>query len=85
MMKESNFGDYVPFSELRGLDIPPKMSITRHLIDGLASVVESTDERHTLADLVPQISATIALLVDTVRSLEEELLAVREPQGNGPA
>jgi hypothetical protein len=82
-MKEFSVGNFVPFSGLRVLDIPPELPITRRLIGGLAAVAESADEYHTLSDLVPQISASIALLVETVSSLELELLAIREP-GNSP-
>jgi hypothetical protein len=84
MVDESHLGDYVPFSELRALDIPSELPITRHLIDGLAAAAESAAQMYTLSDLVPHVSATVGLLVETVISLEAELLAMRQ-SGNGRA
>jgi hypothetical protein len=81
MMEQSDVGNFVPFSGLRALDISSHLPITRHLIDGLASTAESAGEHRTLSDLIPQISATIGLLVETVSSLELELLATRRAAG----
>jgi hypothetical protein len=66
------FPDFVPFSQLRGINWPPEMVNSRRLVDHIATAVEESggDPKELLERIVPGV-------VGAVVGFESQILELR--------